>query len=72
MDEAHAKALLRAAYIRLRDDLWSQAGLVGLSDRSRDVIYRSLERLREEIEADPAWMDDILHEVGLSPRPPRE
>lgn len=72
MDEAHAKALLRAAYVRLRDDLWAQAGLAGLSERSRDVIYRSLEHLRDEIEADPAWIEDVLREVGLRPKPPEE
>jgi len=72
MDEAHAKALLLAAYTRLRDDLWAQAGLAGLSERARDIIYRTLEHLRDELEADPAWMDDILREVGLRPRPPQK
>jgi hypothetical protein len=72
MDEARAKALLLAAYTRLRDDLWAQAGLAGLSERARDIIYRTLEHLRDELEADPAWMDDILREVGLRPRPPQK
>jgi hypothetical protein len=71
MDEARAKAVLRDAFLHLRDGLWAQAGLAGLSERSRDIIYRTLERLRDEIEADPAWMDDVLSEVGLRPRLPQ-
>jgi hypothetical protein len=73
MNEVEAKARLLAAYMRLRDDVWQQARLAPSSSRQiRDIIERSLEELRLSIEADPAWLEQVLKDVGFHqlPRPP--
>jgi hypothetical protein len=71
MDEAHAKARLMAAYTKLRDEIRQQArSAPQISRQAHDIIERSLDELRQSIEADPAWLDHVFSDVGFHRRPP--
>jgi hypothetical protein len=73
MDEAQAKARLLAAFTRLRDEIWQRANEAGpLSEPSRRVIEQTLEKLRQDIEADPAWLEQVLKDFEVDRRTPED
>jgi hypothetical protein len=70
-DKERAKARLRAAFNGLREQILRASDAMN-SPQSRRAMHRALESLRKEVEADRRWLDDLLREFGLAPKPPVE
>ena len=74
MTDRARRELLAAQFDRLRTAILTSDDLAKLPEDSelRRVMAKTLERLREQIERDPAWFERVLHDAGVSLPPSSE
>ena len=70
MSDDAMKAAVEAAYRRLHARL-SEAGASASSDAVRRALQTTLEGLRQRIDADPQWLDEIIRSASVDDVPAR-
>jgi hypothetical protein len=68
MSDDALKAIVDAAYKRVEGTVLAASGSAEFDQRLRTAIRKTLEEMRERIDHDPDWVDDVIHATDRTPK----